>query len=135
MARPDALLLEVLLVVLLGAEEFRRRHNLRHDRALEDSRLVERRLSLARLGFLPGVVKENRRTILRAVVRTLPVELGRVVALKEDGEQLFIGNLGGIEFDLDRLGVARPVRANFLVRGIFGLAADIADRRRGYALD
>ena len=91
--------------------------------------------SLARRGFLLGVVKENRRAILRAVVRTLAVELGRVVVLEENGEQLLIGNLGGIEFDFDCLGMTRPIRANFLVRGILGPAAGIADRRRGNALD
>src|SRR5271170_7788115 len=99
MARLNALFLEVFLVILLGAEEFRSRNDLRHDLALEDSRFVQRRHRFARLRFLLGVMKENRGAVLRPVIRPLPVELSRVVALEEDGKQLAIGNLVWVEFD------------------------------------
>ena len=66
-------------------------------------------------------------------VGALAVELGRVVTLKKDREQLAIGNLVRIEFNLDCLGVTGLVRANFLVTRVLGVAADIPNRRRGHA--
>ncbi len=74
-------------------------------------------------------MKENRGAVLRSVVRPLAVELGRVVTLKEGSEQLAIGNLFWIEFDLDCLGVARLVSADLLVARITGVDADIANCR------
>ena len=82
MACPDALLLEVFLVIFLGTEEFRCGNNLRHDRVFEHAGFVERRDRLASLRFLFGIMEENRGAILRAVIRALPVELRGIVALE-----------------------------------------------------
>jgi len=60
MARLDALLLEVFLVVLLGAEKFRCRNDLRHNGALEDFRFIQRRQRFPGRSFLVSIVKENR---------------------------------------------------------------------------
>src|ERR1700683_5214618 len=134
MACANALLLKIFLVVFLGTIELRCGYDLRDDRPLEDARLSERRHCLARFGYLCGVVEENSRAILRAVIGPLAIELRGVVALEENRQQLLVGNLVWIEFDLDRFGVAGRIRAHFLVRRILGVAADIADGRRGDAL-
>jgi hypothetical protein len=84
-AGPDALFLEVFLVVLLCTEELRRGNNLGHDGPLENPRSVQRRKRFSRISFLLDIMKENRGSVLGPVIRPLAVELGRVVALKENG--------------------------------------------------
>jgi uncharacterized protein len=74
-------------------------------------------------------MEENRRPILVADVRSLPVQRGGVVITPEDFEQVVIADDLGIEGDLDHFGVAGAIRANVFIGGVVDLAAGIADRR------
>src|SRR5689334_18087705 len=76
---------------------------------------------------------ENRGAILLAEVRTLAVQLGWIVVLPENIEQIFIGNSGGIVINLDRFRMAGGIRANVFVRGVLHLAADVTDSGSRYA--
>ena len=134
-AGADAVLLEIALVVFLGAPKVLRWNNLRDDRTLEDSSFLERFLGLARRGLLLEVVEEDRRAILRAVVGTLAIHLRRIVALKEDGEKLAIGNLLRVEFHFDSFGVASAIRANLFVCWAFRVATGVSDGRVRDAFD
>jgi hypothetical protein len=89
-------------------------------------RLFQRFFGGAGGGFLLWGGKENGGTILAAEVRALAVDLGGIVILPEDVEQLFVGELGGIVGDFYCFGVAGAVSADFLVGWIAGLAAGIA---------
>ena len=133
MAARAALLLEVLLVVVLGLVERLGRDDLgRH-------RLGELRLD-ARLGrdrrlLLLGRVEVDRRAVLAADVRPLPVPLRGVVRAPEEVEQLVVGDLLGVVLDLDRLGVAGRVGADVVVGGVVGVPAGVADAGAGDAGD
>ena len=79
----DASLGQVLLVILLGPIERRGRYDLGHDRPAVP---IERREVLHRflgLGLLLVVVIEDHRAVLSADVRSLAVELGRVVSVQK----------------------------------------------------
>ena len=67
-AGADALLFEVLLVIIFGAVEGPRRQNLRDDGALENALFFEQGFGIARGSFLLRVVEENGRAVLRANV-------------------------------------------------------------------
>jgi hypothetical protein len=54
-----------------------------------------------------------------------PWLLGGVMGFPEDVQQLLIGDLGGVEFHLDRFRMV----ADVLVVGVYRLAAGIADAR------
>ena len=64
------------------------------------------------------VVEEDDRTVLLAVVGALAIELGGIVNVEEDAQQVFVGNLGGIVIDFDDLGMAGAVGAHVLIGGI-----------------
>src|SRR5208282_5794166 len=70
-ATGDAALFEVLLVIVLGAPKFRRRCDLRRDRAAEPSAGLELLLRRARGSLLLRSEVENRGTVLGADVRAL----------------------------------------------------------------
>ncbi len=80
------------------------------------------------LGFLALAIVErkDRRAVLGADIVALPVELGRIVGAEEDVEDLGIGNRRGIEFHLDRFGMAGAARTDLLVGRVLDIAADIA---------
>src|SRR5690606_24820226 len=79
-------------------------------------------------GLLLGVgAIEDRRTVLGADVVALAHALGGVVGLPEDAEQFFVGDLRRIVDDADGFGVARQAAADFLVGGVRGVAALVAD--------
>src|SRR6266700_8425721 len=73
-------------------------------------------------------MKENRRAVLRADVRPLPVHLRRVMRLPERIEQLFITQLRRIERNLHHFRVSRFARANILVRRLGHLSTTVAHR-------
>jgi hypothetical protein len=94
-------------VVILGRIEFQIRLDLGNDGGIVDVRLVE----LGDIGLgdtrLLGAGREDRRAILDAVVRTLAVELGRIMGDREINlEDAPVADLVGVEADPDRLGVA-----------------------------
>src|SRR5205823_4942237 len=68
--------------------------------------------------FLLGIMEEDNRAVLGPDIRPLAVELGGIVVVPENVQQLFIGNLLGVVFHFHHFGVARSVRANILVGGI-----------------
>ena len=112
---------------ILGGEEHDRRVDPGHDRLCIAVRFLQYVFRSPGRRFLLGGMKENGGAILRAPIRPLPVELGGIMILPEDFQQLFVSHLGGIEFDFHRFGVPGAVSANFFVGRIFGLAANIAN--------
>ena len=89
---------------------FLERHDLRDDRLPERALARQARdVSVGRfLLLITGV--ENRRPILRTDVRSLPVQLRRIVGDREkDLQQALVRHLLGIVRDLDRFGVAGRV--------------------------
>ena len=60
---------------------------------------------------------EDRGSILCAIVRPLPVKLGRIVHGEEDLEKLTIGDLRGIVDDLDGFGVSGRAGTHDVVVG------------------
>src|SRR5207244_433591 len=111
-AAAAASLLEVLLVVVLGPPERRGRRDLGDDRSAEATRPLELVERSAGGVLLLGVVDEDGRAVLVADVGPLAVELGGIVTGPEDVEQLLVGDPLGVVVDLERLGVARLVRAH-----------------------
>src|SRR5439155_11013533 len=79
-----------------------------------------------RHGLLLRRVIEDGRAVLRADVPTLTVQRGRVVNREEDVEQVVERYDGGVEGDLDDLGVARGAGADFLVRRVRDAPAGVA---------
>src|SRR5580692_6803140 len=77
---------EILLVVVLGVEELRRRHDLRGDRAVtgRGQLLLKRDARHLRRTLLLGVLDVDPRAILGADVVALPHPLRRIVVLPED---------------------------------------------------
>src|SRR5579872_2794146 len=55
------------------------------------------------------------------------------MVLPENFEEIFVFDLGRVEFHLDRLGVPGAVRADFFVSWLFGRTADVANARRNHA--
>ena len=72
-------------------------------------------------------MKEDRRTVLRAVVRTLTVQLRGVMVLPENLQQVVIFHLRRIVFHFDGFGVTSAIAANIFVRGVLELSARVAD--------
>src|SRR5262249_30303859 len=70
---------------------------------------------------------ENGCPILCSDVRSLAVELSRIVVAPEYCEEILVADLGGIELDLDGFGVAGGIGADLLVGGVLRSAPRIAD--------
>src|SRR6266852_5207746 len=119
MARLDAALLQVLLVILFGAPEGARLCDLGGDWALELAAGVKRLLRFLCGGFLLRRMKENRGAVLLAEVRPLAIHLRRIVNAPESVQQLRVGNFLRIKGYLDDFGVAGGVRAHVFVCRIF----------------
>ena len=120
-----AVLDQVLLVVLLRRPERRRRRDLGRDRLAELS--LRACLRLGRDLELLGRVGEDRGAVLAADVPALAVHLGRVVQAPEPVDELAVRDLGRIEGDFDRLGVAGGAAADRLVVGLVHVPAGVAD--------
>src|SRR4029077_18386322 len=125
MARSVArVLVEIPLVVILCRPELPRRDDLGDDRPVEVTlRLGDR---LARRRFLLGVVEEDRRPVLVAVIWTLAVESRRVVHVPERVQELVVSDLRGIVGDLHRLGMTGPPAADLLIGGVVASAARVS---------
>src|SRR5580693_9879159 len=104
-AMGQAALFEVLLVIVLGAVERPGGGDLGHHRLAMAAGGFELRLRRARGLLLGGIEEEDRGAVLGPPVRTLAVELGGVVVVPEGLEQLIVGDPGGIEPNLDGLGM------------------------------
>ena len=102
----------------LRRKEPLQRADLGHDRLLVDFGGVE----LGDIGLrdllLLVVGGEDRRAVLRAAVRPLPVQLRRVVHdREEDLQDLAVADLRRVVFDLDRFRVARGAGRDHVVVG------------------
>ncbi len=126
----------VVLVIILGRPVVVvERHDLRDDRlpehllALQFADHVERRVALrVRMG-------EHDRTVLRADVVALPVQLGRIVRREEDLEDLAIADACRIECHVDDFRVARIALADVAIAGIARMAARVARLDGRHAVD
>src|SRR5438477_290545 len=76
--------------------------------------------------LLLGIMEEDHRAVLVADVPTLSVQLGRVVLVPEDVQELLVRDLLGVVRDLDHLRVSGRVRADVLVGRIVERAALVA---------
>src|SRR6266850_2239801 len=122
-ARLDAALRKILLVILLSTVELRSRSDLRHD-GLGKHRLRlflrrDRRLLLLRR------MEEDRRTILRADVRSLAVKRRGIMHLPECVEQFVVVDARRVERYLHHFGVAGGVSTNVLIGWVLQLAAQV----------
>src|SRR5262249_14471018 len=128
-----AMLLEVALVVLLGAPERGRVRDLGRDRPAP-VRLHRRQRRLGRRPLLRRV-HEDGGAVLGADVQALAVLLGGIVLAPEHGQQLVVADPLGVVLHLDRLGVAGAAAADGAIVGVIDDAAGVADRRRDDAVD
>src|SRR5438445_4752159 len=125
LATRHATLFEVALVLFLLAIEFAGRGDLRRNRALKFLAGFEICLGFFRDGFLFRRVRENRRAILRAEVRSLAIYLSRIVHVPERFDKRFVAHFLRIKSYLHNFRMASFVGANILVRVIFGAASAI----------
>src|SRR5262249_51214980 len=110
----DRVLAVVVLVVLLGRIERRRRDDLGDDRLLEGLRALERVARCLGRAALRLVGDEDRAAVLVAGVAELAIARRRVDVVPEDVDQLLVADLRGIVADPDRLGVARAAGGDLL---------------------
>src|SRR5271167_1902566 len=78
---------------------------------------------------------KDRRAVLAADIEALPVAGSRIVDLPERLEQLRVADLGRVEPDLDRLGMAGAVPADPLVGGVRDVPAGIPDSGLQHPVD
>ena len=107
----DAVFFEIFLVVIFGPVKDPGRNKFGRQGRLEPFRGPELGHDLFRRFLLFLAVIEDHRPVLAAPVRPLAVDLGGVVDGEEPVEKLFIADHGGIEGQLDGLGVPRPAGA------------------------
>lgn len=123
--------LSVFLVIILGPIKTGGRHD------LGDYRFVEFRLGFVShpLGNPPLLLVkiENRRSIIVADVRALPVKLRRVVHPKKLLAERFVTHFIGIEFYQHGLGMSGGMRTDLLVGRVLDMAAGIAGCRLDHA--
>src|SRR5262245_37002877 len=122
----ESALLQIALVVFFRTVESGGRSNFGDDRPGEAALLLG--LGGLRSGLLLGGMEEHGRTVLRAYVRTLAIQRGRVVILPKHIEQLAVGYARGIKFDLDHFGVTGSIGADVAIGGVRKRAAHVADR-------
>src|ERR1041385_1755656 len=94
---------EVVLVIRLGGIEDAGGHDFGDDRIVEHPVGGELRDQPLGLVALLSRVREDRRAVLAAAVRSLAVEGARIVKGEEQLEQLPVGQHRRVEGDLDRL--------------------------------
>ena len=68
-------------------------------------------------------------TILFAHVRSLPIQLRRVMELKKFPRKRFVGNFGRVKRHFHRFRVSGSPAAHLLVRGVLGVSAGVARYR------
>ena len=108
-------LLEVALVVVLGAIERSRGNDLGDDRLPVFGALLQALLRGYRRRLLRGRVVENRGAVLGPHVPPLPVQRGRIVFTPEHVEQPIVRDARRVKLDLDRLRVSGLVAADLLI--------------------
>src|SRR6202049_3664792 len=91
----------IVLMIVLGGPERRRRHDLGYDPLLEAARLGQLGLRRLREALLLLVVIEDGAAVLVAVIAELRIGRDRVDVVPEHVEQLRIADLGGGVCQLD----------------------------------
>src|SRR4026207_840123 len=107
--------LKIPLVVLLGPIERRCRRDLRDDWTGESAGVAPLLLRGDRCRLLCFVVVKERRSILGATVRTLPVERGRIVAGPEHVQEVLVTDPVGVVAHFPDLGTTGTAGAHILV--------------------
>src|SRR5258708_20469200 len=128
-----AALLQVLLVVVLGSVEGGRRDDLGDDRAAEGPPALQLPLRVQGRRLLLGIVKEDRRAVLRADVRSLAIRGRGIVILPEDPQQVLVGGALGVVLHLHRLPLAGAAGPHVLIGGVRHAAPRVSDRGRQHA--
>src|ERR1051325_1029558 len=121
----EAALFQILLMVLFRAPEFAGRDDLRHDRLRKPS--LSRLARRTRFHQLLRLVVKDRRTVLRAHVRTLPVERGGIVIIPEYLQQVMVAENLRIIRDFNHFRVTSSIGADVLIGRIFGASTHVAD--------
>ena len=117
---------EILLMIVLRLVERLERHNLRYNWLLPDFGGVRFLDNFLRHRLLFGVVIEYCGSVLGSDIPPLAVKRGRIMRGEEDLQDIFEGDLFGIEGYLDRLGMSGCSCAHVLVGWVWDLAAGIA---------
>src|SRR5580692_11488906 len=130
MASPVPSLLKILLMIFLRPIKLPSRHNLRHNRLLENVVLLQHRLRRPRFLLLLRIMIKNRRPVLRPHIRPLPVHRSRVVTLPENRQQFQIRNLLRIKLYVHRLRMPSAPRANLFVVRVLRRPARITHSSR-----
>src|SRR4030095_6803536 len=125
---------QIVLVIVFRRIERVELVDLGRDRLFVDLRRIELGdVGLCHL-FLLVIGGKDCRAILRADIGALAVELGRVVHDgEEDLQNLAVGNLLRVVFDLDRFGVTGPAARHQIVVGGLLAAAGVAGDGVDYA--
>src|SRR5208337_2837626 len=119
----------IVLVISLRRIERLEGNHLRHDRARKSLGLVELSNVGLRDALLVGAVVKNRRAILRALVRSLAVQLRGIVRHGEvHFQELPVGDLRGIVNNLHGFSMAGLAAADDLIFGGVGRASRVARR-------
>ena len=71
-------------------------------------------------------MKENRASVLRPYIRTLPVQGCRIVSLEENFQQFLVRRLGWVIINFHSLGVPGLFTADMLVGWILDVTADVS---------
>src|SRR5438309_11446639 len=126
MASGKPTLFQILLVVVLGGIESCRRNDLGNHRLAILPGFVQTFLRELRRRFLLRTVKENGRPVLRTPVGSLAVELGGIVILPKDFQQLLVRNFRPIVLHLNRFRVPGVVVTHVLVGWVGHSSAGVA---------
>src|SRR5579872_6126594 len=78
-------------------------------------------------------MKENRRTVLRAYIRSLTIQSCWIVNTPKEVQQFVIANLRWIECHLHHLGMAGFIGTNILISWILLVTAKVSHSGIGYA--
>lgn len=126
---------QILLMILFGTVECRRRLDLSDNGTAEPAGPVEFGLLRFSGGLLFRRMIEHDRSILAADVRALSIKGCWVMVTPKDIEQLVVSHFVRVEFHLHHLGMTGGMTANVFVAWVFGRAAGVTARRRLHAFD
>src|SRR5690606_27522283 len=132
---PERVALVVILMVVLGRVELRRRHDLRDDLAGERAALLESLLRALRELALLLVVVEDRAAVLIASIAELSAAADRIDVTPEHVEkQLVVHDVGSV-LVLHGFGVARVTPRHLLVRRVRHVPANVPRRGGEHAFN
>ena len=100
-------------MVFFCPEEIRGRGDLRHDRLLKD--LLAFFLRAESSGLLVVIVMEDDGAVLFSHIRALTVELGGIMDVPENFQEVIVGDDLGVKLQVDDLGVAGITLAHAII--------------------